>query len=255
LKLDSNGVNEHGIAMCECGNKRPHAWEPGESCGDRVIPGDRQKAAPPTDPHTEVQSDQVIISLDRADAERKLERLRGIDRPGAVTREMTELLEAALSEPTQSQEQSPEGGDANVYEQARSASVRRHVGGGVAETQKQSATPSQSPGEAEAKRRYEARRATHIPLLPLWEHLSEAERARAIEVANQSPGEVAVLGEKAEEAAAQAIAAHVEIPEEAQPDLYRQIANEALRAALGAADPAFPPARFAHRFQEDGWPR
>lgn len=38
MRLDEKGVNEHGVAMCECGNKPAHAWEPGESCGDRVIP-------------------------------------------------------------------------------------------------------------------------------------------------------------------------------------------------------------------------
>lgn len=37
-RFDAKGCNEHGVAMCECGNKRPHAYEPGEWCGDRVIP-------------------------------------------------------------------------------------------------------------------------------------------------------------------------------------------------------------------------
>ena len=38
-RLDANGVNEHGVAMCECGEKRSHAWEPGESCSpERVVP-------------------------------------------------------------------------------------------------------------------------------------------------------------------------------------------------------------------------
>jgi hypothetical protein len=36
--------------------------------------------------------------------------------------------------------------------------------------------------EAEAKRRYQARREDHVPLLPLWEDLSETERAAALEV-------------------------------------------------------------------------
>jgi len=36
--LTANGINEHGVAMCVCGNKRLHAWEPGEWCGDRVVP-------------------------------------------------------------------------------------------------------------------------------------------------------------------------------------------------------------------------
>lgn len=39
MKLTADGINEHGVAMCQCGNKRVHAWEPGEWCGDRVIPG------------------------------------------------------------------------------------------------------------------------------------------------------------------------------------------------------------------------
>jgi hypothetical protein len=43
------GINEHGVAMCECGNKRPHAWEPGEWCGDRVIPADAAAEEPHTD--------------------------------------------------------------------------------------------------------------------------------------------------------------------------------------------------------------
>lgn len=38
MKLDEKGVNEHGVAMCECGNKPAHAYEPGEFCGERVIP-------------------------------------------------------------------------------------------------------------------------------------------------------------------------------------------------------------------------
>jgi hypothetical protein len=38
MKLDAKGFNEHGVLMCECGNKRVHAWEPGEWCGDHVLP-------------------------------------------------------------------------------------------------------------------------------------------------------------------------------------------------------------------------
>ena len=40
MTLNAKGVNEHGVAMCACRNAaaRPHAWEPGEACGDRVIP-------------------------------------------------------------------------------------------------------------------------------------------------------------------------------------------------------------------------
>lgn len=37
--LDANGVNEHGVAMCQCKRFGPvHAWEPGEWCGERVVP-------------------------------------------------------------------------------------------------------------------------------------------------------------------------------------------------------------------------
>lgn len=39
MKLDVDGVNEYGVLMCECkGSGDVHAWEPGEWCGDRVIP-------------------------------------------------------------------------------------------------------------------------------------------------------------------------------------------------------------------------
>lgn len=38
MKLSADGYNEHGVALCECGNKRLHAWEPGEWCSPyRVI--------------------------------------------------------------------------------------------------------------------------------------------------------------------------------------------------------------------------
>jgi hypothetical protein len=48
--LDGNGINEFGVAMCECKPFGPiHAWEPGEWCSpERVIPprpnpaGDRE---------------------------------------------------------------------------------------------------------------------------------------------------------------------------------------------------------------------
>lgn len=37
------GINEHGVLMCECGNKRPHAYEPGEWCSPvRVLPKSAQ---------------------------------------------------------------------------------------------------------------------------------------------------------------------------------------------------------------------
>lgn len=40
MKLDENGVNEFGVAMCCCRRfGRPHAWEPGETCStERVNP-------------------------------------------------------------------------------------------------------------------------------------------------------------------------------------------------------------------------
>lgn len=40
MNLTAEGVNEHGVAMCECRpHGRVHAWEPGEWCSlDRVIP-------------------------------------------------------------------------------------------------------------------------------------------------------------------------------------------------------------------------
>lgn len=35
----TTGHNVHGVAMCVCKRYGPaHAWEPGESCGTRVIP-------------------------------------------------------------------------------------------------------------------------------------------------------------------------------------------------------------------------
>lgn len=60
-------------------------------------------------------------------------------------------------------------------------------------------------------------------------------------------------------AASEVIAAHVEVPEEAQPDLYLTIAREALEAAESVPRPdphqRYPASRFAHRFKDDGWPR
>lgn len=39
MKLDADGYNAYGVAMCECGGKPMHAWEPGESCSPcRVVP-------------------------------------------------------------------------------------------------------------------------------------------------------------------------------------------------------------------------
>lgn len=39
MKLDANGVNEHGVQMCDCKRNGPiHAWEPGEWCGPLVVP-------------------------------------------------------------------------------------------------------------------------------------------------------------------------------------------------------------------------
>lgn len=46
MKVDAKGFNEFGVLMCECGNKRPHAWEPGEWCGDHVLPAAATEAAP-----------------------------------------------------------------------------------------------------------------------------------------------------------------------------------------------------------------
>jgi hypothetical protein len=45
-RLDARGVNEHGVAMCQCKPFGPvHAWEPGEWCSsERVVP------KPPTQP-------------------------------------------------------------------------------------------------------------------------------------------------------------------------------------------------------------
>jgi hypothetical protein len=38
MKLDANGVNEHGVAMCACKPGRSvHAWEPGEWCSPRRV--------------------------------------------------------------------------------------------------------------------------------------------------------------------------------------------------------------------------
>lgn len=50
-ELDANGVNQYGVAMCECGNKRVHAYEPGEWCGDRMLPKPSEGRPPmPTEP-------------------------------------------------------------------------------------------------------------------------------------------------------------------------------------------------------------
>ena len=50
MALTADGYNEHGCAMCECGNKRPHAWEPGEWCSpERVIPAVEEREEPHTD--------------------------------------------------------------------------------------------------------------------------------------------------------------------------------------------------------------
>lgn len=40
VKLDADGYNEYGVAMCECKRFGPiHAWEPGEWCSPkRVVP-------------------------------------------------------------------------------------------------------------------------------------------------------------------------------------------------------------------------
>lgn len=60
-ELDEKGVNKHGVAMCECGNKPAHAWEPGESCSpERVIPSGSKGE--------ERDEDEVTFTLTRAEA-------------------------------------------------------------------------------------------------------------------------------------------------------------------------------------------
>jgi hypothetical protein len=56
-RMDANGVNEHGVAMCQC---KPfgsvHAWEPGEWCGDRVVP-----QRPHPDPEGDADWPEVVL--------------------------------------------------------------------------------------------------------------------------------------------------------------------------------------------------
>lgn len=54
------------------------------------------------------------------------------------------------------------------------------------------------------------------------------------------------------EVVAQVISGHVTTDDDFQQDFCHAVARDVLKA-LDA--PTFPPSHFAHRFQEDGWPR
>lgn len=60
----SDRYNESGLAMCACGNKRVHAWEPGEFCSpQRVIPtATASEATRPATAHERNARDAVSVA-------------------------------------------------------------------------------------------------------------------------------------------------------------------------------------------------
>lgn len=62
-----------------------------------------------------------------------------------------------------------------------------------------------------------------------------------------------LLGRDALERAAQAVAGHLTTDDEMQQDFCLEVARDVIKAVLVPDE--FPASHFAHRFEEDHWPR